>query len=246
MLKKDIVQNKVFVLYRISDNGYQKIKFEHATKMYCLNNFLKHFPAEQVSLFIDKTNLKSETHSAIKELDKKIPFHNLIWHEAGSSAGSWGWTLQSALAIYHDHDIIYFVEDDYLHLSGSENAIREGLEIADYVSLYDHNDKYIPASQGGNAFIDNDGGEVTKVFRTKNYHWKLTNSTTMTFATTVKQFKEDVYTWKRHTLFSTHPNDFQCFLQLREEGRSLITPIPGLSTHCEPRWASPGINWNEV
>ena len=93
--------------------------------------------------------------------------------------------------------------------------------------------------------LDGDGGELTKVFVTKTCHWKLTNSTTMTFATTIEQLKKDKFVWDEFTLGS-HPNDFAAFLRLRELGRSLVTPLPGYSTHCEPQWASPLTDWSKV
>jgi hypothetical protein len=235
----------VNVVYRLSDNGYAKIKFPHATKIHCLENCLKHFDINNVHLFVDTTNLIQATRDVVEQIDSTRFFGDLNYYVGGSSAGSWRHVFDYALKNFKDDDVVYFLEDDYLHLPGSENAILEGITIADYVSLYDHNDKYIPGSQGGNPYIDTDGGEFTKVFRTKSHHWKLTNSTTMTFATTIRQLKKDEQTWRDFTQGS-HPNDFHCFLALRELGRSLITPIPGLSTHCEPRWASPGIDWSRV
>jgi hypothetical protein len=45
---------------------------------------------------------------------------------------------------YNDEDIIYFLEDDYLHQSGWVDVLLEGFEYigADYYTLYDHPDKY--------------------------------------------------------------------------------------------------------
>ena len=45
---------------------------------------------------------------------------------------------------FNDDDIIYFLEDDYFHNIGWTNIIREGFEniAVDYITLYDHNDKY--------------------------------------------------------------------------------------------------------
>ena len=61
----------------------------------------------------------------------------------------------------------YFVENDYLHHSNARNILLEGFTVgADYVSLYDHPDKYLNANEGGNPFIE-DGGEVTKVYLSK-------------------------------------------------------------------------------
>jgi hypothetical protein len=235
----------VNVVYRLSDNGYAKVKFPNATKIHCLENCLEHFDVNNVHLFVDETNLLDTTRKAIEEIDLSRFFGDLNYYVGGSSAGSWRHVFNYALQNFNDDDIVYFLEDDYLHLSGSEKAILEGIQIADYVSLYDHNDKYIPASKGGNPFIDEDGGELTKVFLTNSTHWRLTNSTTMTFATTMNTLIEDRPIWEQFTMGS-HPNDFAAFLKLRERGRSLITPIPGLSTHCEPLWASPLIDWSKV
>jgi hypothetical protein len=196
-------------------------------------------------MFVDTTNLVESTRQAVEHIDSTRFFGDLNYYVGGSSAGSWRHVFDYALKTFKDNDVVYFLEDDYLHLPGSENAILEGISIADYVSLYDHNDKYIPGSEGGNPFIDTDGGEVTKVFVTKSKHWRLTNSTTMTFATTMNILMEDKPIWEQFTT-GAHPNDFAAFLKLRENGRSLITPIPGLSTHCEPRWASPLIDWSKV
>lgn len=234
------------VIYRLSDNGYNKPKFHHASKLHCLENCLSQFDINNVHLFVDETNLCSTTKEQIEQIDQSRFFGDLQYYVGGSSAGSWRYVLDYTLKNFTGRsDVIYFLEDDYLHLPNSANCILEGLAIADYVSLYDHNDKYIPSTRGGNPYIGNDAGELTKVFRTASTHWKLTNSTTMTFATTIETLRYDESTWREFTT-GTHPNDFGCFIKLRELGRSLITPIPGLSTHCEPAWASPGIDWNKV
>ena len=234
------------VIYRLSDNGYKKPKFPHATKLHCLENCMKHFDADNIHLFVDETNLLPATKEAIEQLDTAHFFGDLQYYVGGSSAGSWRHVFDYALKNFtNPSDIVYFLEDDYLHLPNSAKAIEEGLKIAEYVSLYDHNDKYIPASRGGNPYIGEDGGEVTKVFVTNSTHWRLTNSTTMTFATTMGILIEDTPIWEQFTMGS-HPNDFAAFLKLREMNRALITPIPGLSTHCEPAWASPLIDWSKV
>lgn len=242
------------VIYRLSDNGYPKEKFSFATKKYCIQKFFGAFcispdyPPYCLHFLVDNTNLKEETYEyAMYEVNRHGMGFECIRYNGGSSAASWRYGADFALAIpgLADTDYIYHLEDDYIHRRDSLNVLMEGLERADYVSLYDHADKYIPASKGGNLQIDNNGGENTRVILTKSAHWKMTNSTTLTFAVQVSTFKEDKPLWDKWTA-ETYPHDFDAFLELRAKGRSLITPIPGWSTHCEPRWAAPLIDWEKA
>jgi hypothetical protein len=225
------------ILYRISDGSYKKERFSNATKEHCIENFLQQFPKEEVTIYAD--NVRDTTFEWITSL-------GCVTHRTngGSSAAGFRIVFEEALKL-PDNELVYFVEDDYLHLPKSRQVLLEGLDHADYVSLYDHADKYIPARKGGNPLIEDDGAEITKVFVTKTTHWKLTNSTTMTFAAKVSTLREDQELWTQHTS-GTYPRDFDCFLKLRERGRALITPIPGYSTHCEPMWASPLTDWLSV
>jgi glycosyltransferase involved in cell wall biosynthesis len=225
------------VFYRLSDGSYKKDRYSHATKKGCLDNFLKHFPKEEIIIYAD--NVKDETYEWLQTYGCE-----LLRTNGGSSAAGFRIVLQDALKL-SDNEIVYFVEDDYLHLPNSREVLLEGLERAHYVTLYDHVDKYIPAIMGGNHFIGDDGAEETRVFLTKSSHWKLTNSTTMTFAATVDVLKEDAPIWLSYTS-GTYPRDFDCFIDLRNRGRTLASPIPSLSTHCEPRWAAPLIKWEDV
>lgn len=225
------------IFYRLSDGSYKKERFTHATKKGCLDNFLKHFPKEEVTIYAD--NVTDETYQWLQEYGVVILRTN-----GGSSAGGFRVVFEDALKLPSD-ELIYFVEDDYLHLDNARQILIEGLERADYVTLYDHIDKYIPANRGGNPFIAGDGAEDTRVFLTKSRHWKLTNSTTMTFATSVKVLQEDANIWRKYTQ-GTYPHDFDCFIELRNNGRALVSPIPSVSTHCEPKWAAPLIDWNNV
>jgi hypothetical protein len=130
-------------------------------------------------------------------------------------------------------------------LDNSRTCLLEAIERADYVTLYDAPDKYVPASMGGNPFIEEDGADPTKVILTNSHHWRITNSTTMTFACHMGTLWDDWKVWEKWTS-ETHPHDFQAFLELREKGRTLLSPIPTLSTHCEPAWLAPLVDWSKV
>lgn len=225
------------IIYRISDIGYNKVKPDYINNENCLNNFCKIFIEEIHNIHIIADNVSKETN----EMICKYVNQSQITHvKVGHGAGTFNLALDMALN-GSDDEIVYFVENDYIHLKDSLQILEEGFSLGfDYVSLYDHPDKYI---NGANPFVE-DGGEVTRLMLTKSCHWKLTNSTTMTFAAKVSTLKQDEAILREYTS-GTHPNDFHMFLALREKQRGLITPIPGYSTHGETAWLSPLINWEK-
>jgi hypothetical protein len=130
----------------------------------------------------------------------------------------------------------------------------EGIQIGDYVSLYDHPDKYLPPEQGGNPLVK-DGGENTKLLLTRSSHWKVTNSTTMTFATRVQTIQEDQAIWWKYTQKNT-PQDFKAFAELcghtflknkiTSPKRKLISCLPSRATHIELKHLAPLTDWHQI
>jgi hypothetical protein len=123
--------------------------------------------------------------------------------------------------------------------------LKEGFGLgASFISLYDHPDKYLDPSEGGNPYCVG-GAEDTRVYLTDSCHWKLTNSTTMTFASKVSTLKRTEPILRKWTS-GPHPDDFKMFLELRENNELLVTSIPGYSTHGETAWLSPLTNWSKI
>ena len=229
------------IIYRISDAGYSKVKPEYVNNELCLKNFCNVFFDQIYNILVIADNCSDDTIAMIK---KYIDPVNIRKVSVGHGAGTFNLALDMALG-YDDETIVYFVENDYLHKQGSPRVIVEGLQTGyGYVSLYDHPDKYINKQNGGNPFIE-DGGEVTRVMLTNSAHWKLTNSTTMTFASTVGTLREDESILREFTKGS-YPRDFEMFLALRENQKGLLTPIPGYSTHGETAWLTPLIDWSKI
>lgn len=229
------------IIYRISDAGYNKIKPLYINNEHCLKNAVKTFGNSEFLIIAD--NVSDETK---KMIEIYVPTDNINHVSVGHGAGTFNLALDLALQ-QNDDEIIYFLENDYLHKLDSENILIEGIELgADYISLYDHPDKYIPASRGGNPYIEDDGGEITKVYLSKSCHWKLANSTTMTFASKVSTLKEDESILRKWTNMGHYPRDFDMFMELRECGKSLMTSIPGYSTHGETAWLSPLTDWSSL
>jgi len=234
------------VFYRISDAGYNKVKPDYVNNENCLKNCVKHF-GDDIDIIAD--NVSDVTFEMVK---KYVPISKIQrTNIKGGNAGSFTLLFEQALLL-EDETIVYFLEDDYLHRGNSAKILLEGFELeSDYVTLYDHPDKYILAEDGGNKF--NIGGpEETRVYCSRSTHWKITNSTTLTFASKVKTLKEDASIIREYTSGfhpETHEETGKAYdhsmwvYGLTGKGRKLISPIPGYSTHGEIPWLTNFINW---
>ena len=208
------------IIYRISDHRNGSTKIPQINKMSCFLNFIEVFGNENLIIVADNT--REETIDFLNRFTPHIERTKL------GNSGSFIHSLNIALEL-DDNQSVYMIEDDYLHHPMGPTYIAEGLERADYVTLYDHADKYM--SKSPNPLVSC-GGENTKVILTASTHWKFTNSTTMTFATSVKTLKADQAVF-RHCCTRKIPSDYLIFRKLAEAGRSVISPIPGRSTHCD-------------
>ncbi|MGA1826538.1 MAG: hypothetical protein ACMUIP_17940 [bacterium] len=218
------------IYYRISEKSYRKEKI--ASKEACLKNFLDCFGSVEMQLICD--NVSDSYYTLLKNIVQNYTVE-LCQSSAGNS-GAFKLAAKSAIQTLSDDQIVYFVEDDYLHVHDAKSILEEGFSTfsnVDYLSLYDHPDKYSQLYHFG---------EVSKIIASKSTHWKCSISTTMTFAAKIKALKEDEPIWDFFTQ-DKHPLDHQVFITLRKKGRILITPIPGRSTHAEPRFLSPYIDW---
>lgn len=133
-----------------------------------------------------------------------------------------------------DDDLFYFLENDYLHVNGWVDKVFELFSTytgLDYISLYDHNDKY---------FLADYESLVSKIFTTNSHHWRTTPSTCGTYIINKKIFLED------YDVPFKMVGDHHKFIFLNQtKGRFVFTPIPGLSTHCMGGLLSPTINWEQ-
>jgi hypothetical protein len=223
------------IIYRISDAGYSKVKPEYVNNELCLKNFCNVFFDYIYDILVIADNCSDNTITMIK---KYIDPVNIRKVSVGHGAGTFNLALDEALR-YDDLTTIYFVENDYIHLHGSPQILKEGFNLgASYMTLYLHPDKFIPPHQGGNPEVDYDGGYMTKIYKGETQLFGMFNSTTMTFAAKVKTLKEDEAILRKYTS-GTHPNDFPMFLELRDKGSALLCPLNTFSTHGETAWLAP-------
>jgi len=215
--------------YNVSSNGshYRPEGFSYEK---CLSNLLdtiKNHPNVELTVMMDG----SKQGTFLENYDVEVYEFN-----GGTDAASFFETVKYAKnKNIGDNDLIYFLENDYMHVPGWLNKVFELFKTysgLDYISLYDHNDKY---------FLPMYNDLVSKIFTTENHHWRTTPSTCGSFILTKELFDED------YDILSTMEGDHNKWLWLNEHrGRSVITPIPGLSTHCMKGLMSPTIDWNKL
>ena len=221
------------IIYRISDTGYNKVKPDYINNENCLKNFVYVFGNQNLQVIAD--NCSKET---LQMITKYVHPNSITTVSVGHGAGTFNLALDMALK-WDDDEIVYFVENDYIHLNGSPQILEEGFKLgAPYMTLYLHPDKFMSPNNGGNPEVDYDGGYGTKIYRGETQLFGMFNSTTMTFASKVKTLKEDEAILRKHTS-GTHPNDFPMFLELRDKGKALLCPLNTFSTHGETQWLAP-------
>ncbi|MCG6188444.1 glycosyltransferase family 2 protein [Maribellus maritimus] len=231
-LDKRVAKNqRVNIIYRISDAGYKKRKPDYINNENCLANAVKNFPLTQHNWVIIADNCCDATLTII---EKYIPKENIKIVSIGHGAGTFNLALDIALGL-GKNEVVYFLENDYIHRSNASKVLGEGFCLDDdgYFTLYDHPDKYYIRERSIMHF-------------TKSTHWRESNSTTMTFATKVKTLKCDEKVLRKWTK-GKHPLDWQMFLELKYfNKRKLYSSVPGYSTHGETIWLSPVIDWDIV
>lgn len=160
----------------------------------------------------------------------------------GSECGSFLQTLELIQSQNFDEDqIIYFLEDDYLHLPDWSNILLEGFSIGShYVTLYDFE-----------FFIAK--GYLSEIFVTPNSHWRAVPATTNTFACKYKTLLEDLELHKKYSVNGVKnkegyffSKDYDKFWELSKNKKYLISPMPGWSTHCDANHLSPIIDWEKI
>jgi len=121
-------------------------------------------------------------HFLLNHVDKK----RIIQLNSGSGAKSFVDAVDYALNLNCDpEDIIYLLEDDYLHRPNWPSIIEEGLNIEDssWISLYDHGDKYyrcLPVNL--KPYYQQYQDYTSQVTYTRSSYWRTACSTTDTFA----------------------------------------------------------------
>lgn len=139
-------------------------------------------------------------------------------------------------------DLVYLLENDYLHMPGWVDEVaalkRQGVDW-DYLTLYDHPDKYPDLCMHLDA--SRYRSLPARLFATGHRHWRTTPSTCATYMLSRETFLHD------HALLRLGLYDLRLFRLLTKlKRRTLISPLPAMSTHCMAELLSPAVDWEGV
>ena len=241
----------IHILYRACATDKPAIRPEYYSKLLCAKSLLRAIsvaPIESVHVIFDGDE-HSECVNVFVQASPRVRLTRLA--HVGNSA-SFQFALSTALAL-SSNDVVYFVEDDYLHTPEALSKLAaafDDLHAADYITLYDHPVRYISDFSGGVDIPHCD----TRIFFAGRHHWRTHESTCMTFASRVRTLREDVDVFQYYLHNRDAPNDRELFRALqalpgyesRSKSRLLLGPIPSLATHCHLPWLAPGVDWQQV
>jgi hypothetical protein len=243
------------IYYRISDKNRRGKAPEYFTNKNCLNNFIHNFKIDKNDEFIIiADNVTDETYNWLLTYNKPI-----VRTQLGNS-GSFNYCLNDVInSQLNDEDIVYFVENDYLHIPGSREILDEAFHKfgAEYVSLYDSPEKYDNHYNINYKSYVHFGQNLFKNFKSLIYcgsscYWRTTETVTITFASRVKFIKLDYqifYGWMIDLRYEDKklyplPGDYEIFRTIsRVRERKILTPMPGAATHGD--LLSPHVDWSK-
>lgn len=169
--------------------------------------------------FNDKEMSKGEKHFT----QESTRVFKIVQKECGSEASAFLNLLHHVKEqSYHKDDIIIFLEDDYLVGDTWIDVVKEGLYFAEYVTLYDHPDKY--SSLYANL--------TSVLFKGSKKHWRTTPSTTNSYAMKFSTLLRDFVIHEEYSRGVKVTRDHEKFLALWKTS-SLVSCIPGEWSHEE-------------
>ncbi len=149
---------------------------------------------------------------------------------------------KSLLLSKMSEDLIYFVEDDYVH---EIDSISEMLFTYERIASLTNKELVICPTDYPYLYVK---AENTKVFLGEKYHWRKVDETLCTFLTSKQIIEKHWNKFLSMCTFEHHP--FESPLHEIYKDELCISPIPSIAIHCTNinsiYGLSPNKNWKKI
>jgi hypothetical protein len=223
-----------------------------ATRVACLRNFLREFGTRNVGIMLDRVD--TELLAAVGRcVDEAVaadggagaagPPRMLRTNvgNAGSFAMAVNVLTSPGVFDVKPGDYVYVVDDDVVHAPGARAKLLLGLQVAEYVSLWDAPDKYRAGGEQCRILLTPDPASSARVL-----HWKTTASTGTTFAARMDALARDRPRVAERLGDPAGDPDMaglwsDILAGATASGTRIVTPLPGAASHTRPALATPGL-----
>ena len=199
---------------------------------------------EKISTIFKNSKVKYDLHKLdLSKYEKNIEKINERGEEVSHNQMSNMANInQSLLESKNSNDLVYFVEDDYLH---KKEAISE--MVFTYERLASQLDKEIIICPADYPYLYTQA-ELTQNFLGKKYHWRKVNETLCTFLTSKKIIEK--YWDKYLSMCRKEHAPFEKPLHQIYEKELCKSPIPSLAVHFTNVNSifglSPNVDWEKI
>jgi hypothetical protein len=237
---------QITAFYRTFDGDNDKPRPSYYSKLRAFQSFLLSWTRIPDGKLIVAVNSPRVPPTLAALIDRYA--HEVRFVKEQGNARCYQATLDWSLDL-DDDSLVYHAEDDYLYHPDafpSLVAAAEQIASADYFTLYDHNDRYQRTDDmhlGRREFVSIAG----------NRHWRVVESTCMTYAARVGALRRDAFLHRR-LCADGMPRDRLLWRLTQGIGiffwklpkRTLISPVPSLATHLEPAFLAPVVDWSAL
>ncbi len=218
--------NKIKINFKVIDHNSPKENLE------IIDNIFKKFGINYKLINLDISKFESKIEK-INENGEKVTF-NQISNMANIN--------QSLIEAKNSEDLIYFVEDDYLH---KKNSISE--MIFTYERIASQLKKEIILCPADYPYLYAKA-EITQNFLGENCHWRKVNETLCTFL--ISKIMLEKYWDKYLKMCKKEHAPFEKPLHYIYEKELCISPIPSLAVHFTNINSifglSPNVDWQKI
>ncbi len=180
----------------------------------------------------------------LKDFEEKIKKTNQKNEEVTSNQFSNMSNIYKSLKISKENssDLIYFVEDDYIH---EKNAISEMIMTYERMASLTNNELIICPADYPYLYTK---AQNTQIYLGEKYHWRKIDETLCTFLTSKKIVEKHWEKLVSMCEFEHYP--FETPLHKIYEEELCISPIPSLAIHCTNINSifglSPNVDWKKL